>query len=171
MIDSNDVLLLRSPDREHRMQLGSLPPRDAALTDSRGVVDLAILHLRADPQARQARAVGTGIVSRGELSTRRLVRTFEKALAERFVGTLLGSFVTEPSENNFPALPIRDEANVIASLIGYQEEPIDAVSTRRGRLDEIAAAFPVPARAELLHLEPTRRSRLNATVFAEEARR
>jgi len=168
MIDSDDVLLLRSADREPRLQLGSLPPRDAALTDSRGFVDLAILHLQGQ---RQARSVGTGILSTSQRSTRRLVRTFEKALAERFGGTLLGSFVTEPSKNNFPALPIRNEANVIALLIGYEEEPIEAVSTRRARLEEIATAFPVPAKAELLHLEPTRRSRLNATVFAEEAHR
>jgi hypothetical protein len=66
---------------------------------------------------------------------------------------LLGCFVTEPSENTFPALPVREGENLVVRFSGYPD---------RAALE----ASPRPARGDLLRLAPTSRSLLNGHTHA-----
>lgn len=140
MIDSDDVLLLRqAPGSE--LASGELPPRGATRSDP-GLVDVVIFHLQSDPDDK-------------------LVSTLERSVDAETDGEVLGTFVTEHSENNFPALPVR-EANVVLIVIGHGGAPADPPGARRAILARIGRVI-VPGRApnvELLRLEPTVRSRL-----------
>jgi hypothetical protein len=68
-------------------------------------------------------------------------------------GTLLGCFVSEPSENTFPALPVREGENVVVRFSGYPD---------RAALE----ASPRPAQGDLLRLAPTSRSLLTGQTPA-----
>ncbi len=68
-------------------------------------------------------------------------------------GSLLGYFVTEPSENTFPSLPVREGVQVLVWFVGYDDrlalEPASTVAHTLGRP------------AEVLRLAPTSRSLLD----------
>jgi hypothetical protein len=66
-------------------------------------------------------------------------------------GSILGSFVTEESENTFPSLPVREGEPVFACFAGFAD---------RDGLDRAAARHA--GAAEVLRLEPTSRSLLGA---------
>jgi hypothetical protein len=67
-------------------------------------------------------------------------------------GSILGSFVTEESENTFPSLPVREGERVFVGFAGFAD---------RNGLDR-AAERQTDRAAEVLRLEPTSRSLLGA---------
>jgi len=78
----------------------------------------------------------------------RFAEVFEKELAERVQsagGSILGSFVTERSENNFPALPVREGENVFVWFASFADR------SAHERFAQDTADFPA---AERLRLEP-----------------
>ena len=66
-------------------------------------------------------------------------------------GSILGSFVTEESENTFPSLPVREGERVFVWFAGFADrEALDRAAERHAHA------------AEVLRLEPTSRSLLGA---------
>lgn len=128
MLETDDVLLLRpaTPDSAFALD-GSTRGADAG-GDGPGFVAVAILDLDGgDP--------------------RELVEhTVVPWVAES--GSILGYFVTEPSPNTFPALPVREGENVLVSVAGYADTPALERASRR-------------APGKLLRLAPTSRSLLH----------
>jgi hypothetical protein len=70
------------------------------------------------------------------------VAHFERTIAESG-GSALGYFVTEPSENTFPALPVRENERVFVAFAGYPD------------------GSELPSGPDVLRLEPTARSLLH----------
>lgn len=139
MIDSDNVLLLRPqrPGSGFSADLGPRPPRDATASGP-GLVTATIYSLDAP-------AGGA------------MVAYFDRTLVPALTGsgaTILGIFVTEPSPNTFPALPVRESENVFVWIAGFA--------------DATAAGFELPdgdapgvnASPQRLRLIPTARSRL-----------
>ena len=116
MIDSDDVLLLRPA--------GPQPPVDFM---GPGFV-VAGIHYFDEP-------VDNSFVER-----------FERVLAPELTrtgGTVLGSYVTEQSENNFPALPVREGESVFVWFARFPER--------------LPAELPLDGNVELLELAPAPR--------------
>ena len=67
-------------------------------------------------------------------------------------GSILGSFVTEESENTFPSLPVREGESVFVLFAGFADRDV---------LDR-AAERQTDRATEVLRLEPTSRSLLGA---------
>ena len=80
------------------------------------------------------------------------VLPFEAASSFEGEGSILGSFVTEESENTFPSLPVREGERVFVLFVGFAD---------RDGLDR-AAERQTDRAAEVLRLEPTSRSLLGA---------
>jgi hypothetical protein len=78
------------------------------------------------------------------------VLPLEAAPSSEGDGSILGSFVTEESENTFPSLPVREGERVFVAFAGFAD---------RDRLDR-AAERQTDRAAEVLRLEPTSRSLL-----------
>jgi hypothetical protein len=151
MVDSSDVLLLRParPTSGFSFGNGSRPAAGATELPA-GLVVATIYHLDAH--------VGADFVDLFE-------RRIEPALA--YTGVAIAAyFVTESSENNFPALPVRAGENVFvwfscfASPAAYEQHVAAlAGSPRNGEISE-ALAGRVRGAPEVLRLAPTARSRL-----------
>jgi len=130
MVDSDNVLLLRPAHESSGFLLDGVdrpPIGETAVTA--GTVYATIHHFKT-PLAAE--------------SIERCVRS--TARAAKYAGvTLLASFVTDPSPNNYPALPIRDREHVFVSFstVALEARDIDAVR-----------------KIEVLKLEPTSRSLL-----------
>jgi hypothetical protein len=142
MLDVDDVLLLRPARPDSAFRLEGERAEIGSEQSPSGVIEATILHLEDSPES-------TGVVS-----------FFESAIAPTLRssgGTLLGYFLTERSPNNFPGLPIREDANVLAYFIGFPQGR---------RLDDRLAAAEAPGLArppEVIALEPTARARLRAS--------
>jgi quinol monooxygenase YgiN len=91
MIDSDNVLLLRAVRTESQLPFNE---RDGAVRD--GLVIATIYYLNAPPE--------DGFIDAFE----RHLKTEHASSAD-----ILGYYVTERSENNFPALPVRSGENVL----------------------------------------------------------
>jgi hypothetical protein len=135
MVDASDVLLLRParPDSTFRLD-GRTRSRIAA-----GFVEATILYLDGADQSS-------------------VVRGFEQEVAPVVAesgGTILGYFVTDPSENTFPRLPVREGESVVVWFVGFAD--------RRsfGRAGEVARSFGLKRPPEMLRLAPTTRSLLD----------
>jgi hypothetical protein len=144
MIDSDDVLLLRParPDSAFR-----LPARRDNGSASGGYVAVVILHL--EPGADDSD----------------IVSFFECAIAPGIAaagGSVLAYFVTEPSRNTFPALPVREGVNVFVFFVGCGDRlTLERVAAPCCRLSQTTAEAPgLACSAETLRLEPTARSLL-----------
>jgi hypothetical protein len=141
MLDSDDVLLLRPARPDSAFRLEAERAEIGSEQSSSGVVEATILHLEGGPE-------NNGVVS-----------FFESAIApalESSGGTVLGYFLTERSPNNYPRLPIREDANVLAYFTGFPE----------GRRLEDVAVDEAPGLArppEVIVLEPTSRALLRAS--------
>lgn len=148
MIDSDNVLLLRpaGPDT------GFMPPRKprspaGATGDGTGLVVATIYPLQAP--------AGNDVVDHFS----RMVRP--KLIAAG--ATVLAFFVTDGSPNNFPALPIRENENVLVWLTGFA----DAVAALQWSADHTAlepwgaGAPDLQGPPQRLCLTPTARSSLS----------
>jgi hypothetical protein len=148
MIDSDDVLLLRPASGTAGLDLtGTRPALDEPERPARTMV--ATIHSFAGP-------VDAGFV---EWFGADVVPLITKAGA-----TVLGQFVTEPSPNTFPALPVREGENVFVWFAAYRDAtaatlPLDNVPGWTGRVVP-KLRLQTKGQPERIVLEPTRRSLL-----------
>lgn len=145
MLDSDNMLLLR-PARPDSAFL--LPDRRDEEVASSGYVAAVILHL--EPGADDSD----------------IVSFFELAVAPGLAtsgGSVLAYFVTEPSRNTFPRLPVREGVNVFVVLVGCDDRlTLERVVDPHARVSRTTAEAPgLACPAETRRLEPTARSRLN----------
>jgi NIPSNAP len=141
MIDSDNVLLLR-PARTgsgFSIDLAPRPPRGATGSGP-GLVVATIYSLEAGAESAIVehfnREVVPAVMDRG--------------------GVVLALFVSEPSVNTFPALPIRENENVFVWFAGF--------GNSAGDIDLSHDHAPcVTGPPQVLRLVPTARSRLNGT--------
>lgn len=153
MIDSDNVLLLRTPSARAALRI---PKRDA------------------EAEAHKSGPVAAVIVPVSD--TGRALELFEgrvAAAAVRHGGRLIGYFVTEPTTNNFPRLPVREDARVLVFLVGYADQVglDDALPLVAEEAHPLADDGQRP---EILRLAPTRRSLLggnSAPCALDETRR
>ncbi len=124
MVDSDNVLLLRSADCEAGIELSSMLVSAPLFCLTYSFADEGELNAFAAEFAGRHRAQ-----------------------LERNGGSILATFVTEPSENTFPRLPVREgEHTFVAFSSGVA-------------LDDVAAIEAEPA--EVAELLPTMRSRIH----------
>lgn len=140
MIDSSNVLLLKPAWRGSGFSHGSERAPRGATAQPPGVVTISICWLAAPATEAFIAAC------RGELVVQ----------CEESGAMPLGAFVTEPSANNFPALPIRQDENVFVWGALFD----DATAVRTIILPPyLAATLSKPI--ETRRLLPTARSRLH----------
>jgi hypothetical protein len=143
MLDSDNVLLLEPARDDSRLSLLGHRPGPGATASGSGVVVAGIHYLEP----------GAGLAARDAFE-RQAVPTLAT-----ITGSLLAYFSTHPAENDYPALPVRDE-NVLVWLVGFtnadflEEAWSDIRSVHRIVAERVAAKGP----AELLRLAPTTRS-------------
>jgi hypothetical protein len=142
MIDSDNVLLLRPSSPGADFVLGSRSP-----VDSESLVVATIYYFPAP--------VDDAFI---QLFDQEAVPLLEKAGAP-----VLGRFVTEYAENNFPGLPVRTGEHVFVWFASFSGE--NACADHRRRLAELPEWAErvephLPAGAERLLLTPTARSLL-----------
>jgi hypothetical protein len=152
MIDSSDALLLR-PARDNSGFV--LPPSDArpALDGvrSQGVV-VAVLYQLPTP---------------ADAAFLDFFETAANPILVEAGASMLASFVSEHSPNNFPRLPIREGENVFVTYLGfrdlaaYHEYLSNLGRNTRWRTDTYPALFKrIRGRPQVLRLSPTSRSQL-----------
>jgi hypothetical protein len=138
MLDSDDALLLRP------VHLG---PRYPAFGT------------RGAPRARES-VIGITVEYRnrpvGDPDVRLLVDEVLPVVAATGA-EVVAAFATEPAENNFPALPLRDE-NVLVWVVRCADDGA------LGRHREALATSPVEARLSVGRRHPPQRLRLRATA-------
>ena len=98
------------------------------------------------------------------------VEFFENAMkptSTRAGGSVLAYFVTEPSKNNFPRLPVREGENVFVWFSNFRDETNyadyqDRLSKSERWLDDVTPRLArwLKTNPEVLKLSPTERSRL-----------
>jgi quinol monooxygenase YgiN len=150
MIDSDDVLLLRPAAPDTGFDLPSTPPSPASQPPS-SLVTVTLYHLSPGG---------------GDEFADLFLREVRPLLAE-LGAPPLACLRTEPSENNFPALPVREGENVFAWVAAFadQDAHVDHVQ-KLGRAPRWTHDLrPLLAKhlargPEQLHLAPTPRSRL-----------
>ncbi len=152
MIDSDNVFLLR-PARKmsgFTLKKSERPPRDATEA-ARGLVVATIY----------------GLGATGEIE---FVEFFESTLKPVLTdsgASIRGYFVTESSENTFPALPVREGEQIFAWFSGFQNqhayEQFLAAADHRLRAEISDALKPLLQKPpQVLRLSPTNRSLLRA---------
>jgi NIPSNAP len=152
MTDSDNVLLLRPARPGSGFSLDSAErPAPGARTNPRGLAVATIYHLKSETEHD-------------------LVDFFERALQSelsRAGASVLSYFVTEKHPNTFPALPVRETANVFvwfsvfADEMTYErhEAALANSISWKNNLAELGARLN--ERPEILRLLPTQRSRLH----------
>jgi NIPSNAP len=144
MIDSDNVLLLRPLDVASRLDLGdAVRPRVGAPTARRGVASLTICPL--DPAHTDA-----------------FGQSFKEAIepALRDAGaTVRARFVTKHSENNYPALPIREGEEFFVWLSLFPDDRARDKHSERSGLDALLVDH-LAGELKVHRLEPTARSLL-----------
>jgi hypothetical protein len=142
MVDSDDVLLLRPARAGSAFRPSDRLPANGGARD---VVAATIVDLDGPEQEQEA------------------LSFFEQAIAPAVRasgGAVLASFVTEPSENTFPRLPVREGEHVAVLFASFP----GAVA-----LDQALSGLAgTPVR--VLRLAPTARSRLPDDTTREERR-
>jgi quinol monooxygenase YgiN len=142
MIDSDNVLLLHAADSAALLRPSPTRPGLGEKREA-GLVVATIYYLRGDP-ADAANAFETKVRPR-----------LQKAGVP-----VLGWFVPESEDNNFPRLPVREHERVLVWLTRFKDD-----ADRAGHAKAFAAArtelSPLLERApEVLRLQPTDRSEL-----------
>jgi len=99
---------------------------------------------------------------------------FELAVApcvEAEGGTILGYFLTEPSRNDFPKLPVREDVNVFVFFSGFADSAFHAAGREVSEASRAVCEAPgLSSPPRVLHLEPASRSLLTGTTHACPAR-
>jgi hypothetical protein len=158
MIDSDDVLLLRPARSGSTFMLDDERSRRGAADGAEnGIVEATILHLGAPADAR-------------------IVEFFEEEIVPRIAdaaGSVLAYFVTEPSENTFPSLPVREGENVFVWFAGFGDRAsYDALHGVRSEIVNVAHRAPgLAPTPQVLRLAPTSRSLLTASSQTSTASR
>ncbi len=149
VVDSDNVLLLRPLEGGQGLlaALQTRAPADDA-PDADGVFTITICPLRAPADAA-------------------LVHAFDQCVHAWWVGVggdLLACWVSEPSPNNFPRLPVREGESVIAWLTRFDDEPAQqrhaALLEASGCLERAEWRALLSGEATRLRLAPTSRSAL-----------
>ena len=153
MIDSDNVLLLRPALRTSGFSLENLKRAPVGADEIATSLVVATIYYFAGPVAPD------------------FIRFFEHTLrpaAESLGATISASFVTENSENTFPALPVRASENVFvwfstfSDLAAYENHVAALSRSERWRSEVMAALTRFLKRApEVLKLSPTARSQLH----------
>jgi hypothetical protein len=145
MIDSDNVLLLRPITPQSGFDLAGVAraARDSKQTNT-GVIVARIYHLSGDAEE--------------------FAEWFNEDVAPLLRETdvpILGAFVTEHHPNTFPALPVREDANV---FVWFTRLPDRADYDRRISEKEVSLKVSerIKANPEVLFLAPTARSLLRA---------
>ncbi len=154
MIDSDNVLLLRPARPRSGFSLGHLARQSRGATENPpGLLLATICHLK-EGESGEKIAESYEEMMRSELS--------EKG------ASLLACFVTENQINTFPALPVREDANVFVWFSIFADETRDAAQDAtvvRSVVwpDKIGDGLRdrLKAEPEILRLRPTPRSRLH----------
>ena len=143
MIDSDNVLLLRPAAPNSGFDLTGLTRAAAgATTSASGMFSANIYYLPRGTETEFAQF---------------FYETVTPILTEHGVD-IIGSFITEPHRNTFPALPVRENVNVFIWFSpGAGKTMAQALNDVSSRLSDRIEGEP-----ELLHLEPTSRSLLRA---------
>lgn len=150
MVDSGNVLLLKPvrADRGFAVDARALPPRDATAI-APGLVEARIHYLDAAPTQAQLELVES-----------------MRALLAAAGATPLATLVSEPAQNTFPRLPVREGESVVAWFSQFRDR--DAYDRTRAALQaspgwrraEGALLRAAPRGPDVLLLAPTARSRL-----------
>jgi NIPSNAP len=152
MIDSDNVLLLRPahPKSGFDLAQGKRPPTGTTEIP-KGLVVATIYYLK-------------------EGAVPKFMNFFERKLKPLLIDanvTVLGYFVTEKSANTFPALPVREGANVFVWFASFPDEAayaehISTVLNSPRWQNQVAKELTniVKGDREVLRLSPTARSRL-----------
>jgi hypothetical protein len=145
MVDSDNVLLLRPPRPDSAFLLPACREEADAST---GYVAAVILHLEPGTDESD------------------IVSFFELAIAPGLAtigGSVLAYFVTEPSRNTFPGLPVQEDVNVFVCFVGCGDRlTLERVADPYCRVAQTTAEAPgLACPAETLRLEPTVRSLLH----------
>lgn len=145
MVDSDDVLLLRPLD-DHTSFAPGERPRDV-IPFGRGFVSATIVPLDA----------GAGETARRWLEMEVLPEVL------RTGSSILGCCVTEPSENTFPRLPVREGENVLVWFAGHPSvAALDAATAPDAPAQVGARCTPGLREApQRLRLQPTALSALH----------
>jgi NIPSNAP len=151
MIDSGDVHQL-GPTNDRRHQLLIRDPRDRDANGDRGSVLILVAHRRCDDPLDQDQLLREQVIPMVEEAG---VRT-------------LGIYETDPSENAYPALPVRSSSVLVWIAAGSTEDTLDAAARQlaiaRHQLAGHASAHGLDEiLLDVLRLEPTGRSCLNGT--------
>jgi hypothetical protein len=161
MIDSSNVLLLKPARAASGLRLD---PADRPTMDAKGpaggVIIATIYSFDAPVDAK-------------------FVDFFETDIAPALRGagaTLLGHFVTEPSENTFPQLPVREGEHVFVWLASFATDAAYAahqiaLTKSQAWIKSLVPALKVwlSKPAEVLELVPSRRSLLRHPPAQESA--
>ena len=149
MVDSDDVLLLRPLAGDQELQAALQPrPHVGAAPAAGGVFTITVC-----PLAKPADDA--------------LVHAFDQCVHPWWVGVggdLLACWVTEPSPNNFPRLPVRENEPVIAWLTRFDDEAAQlrhaALLGASGCLERAEWRTHLCGEPQQLRLAPTPRSAL-----------
>jgi hypothetical protein len=154
MIDSDNVLLLRPALRASGFSLENLkrPPVDSDAVPTSLIVATVYYFERSVPPD--------------------FINFFEhtlKPMATSLGATITAYFVTETSENTFPALPVREGENVFVWFSTFQDSAVHenyvaALSQSKRWRNEVSAGLMryLDRAPEVLKLSPTARSQLHA---------
>lgn len=151
MLDSDNVLLLRP-----------------ARVDSAFNVDNQRAEGRPIDLGGEGFVVATIVSTPSSDHVEAVAEVFERTIAPALIqagATVLGYFETEPRENTFPALPVREGEHVFASFAGTSERAqLDGLGDLAGAWTAEVAALVAPPEVRRLH--PTSRSSLTGTSAA-----
>jgi hypothetical protein len=151
MIDSDNVLLLRPAHPGSEFQIRNDRPPVGTKGNGKGLIVATTYYFDAPV-------------------TDDFVRLFENAMRPTFNeagASVLASFVTEPSKNNFPRLPVREGENVFVWFSSFRD--VEAYADYLLKLSNSQRWFGELSQKlerwwkrspEVLRLSPTRRSRL-----------
>jgi hypothetical protein len=143
MIDSDDVLLLRPAWPGAELVTGERAA-NGATAPAPGEVQALILQLREPAPA--------ALIERCRQQLAPMLRA-SGALQQ-------GWYVTEPSANNFPRLPVREGEQVLVCLALFGAAPGTEAHDGWQRVEDGLSRWPVAGR-ELMRLAPTARSALH----------
>jgi len=152
MIDSDNVLLLRPARPASGFSLANADRQKPGASDNpRGLVVATIYHLRD--------------------ASEDTLDFFERAIQSEMTKSgapVIAYFVTEAHPNTFPALPVREGANVLVWFSVFPDEKAykqhlgalaNSIQWKNKMAEELAARLK--ERPEILRLVPTPRSRLH----------